>query len=1718
MTVTAFQQANQLLREGKLEEAVVAYQQAIAQNGKFYWTYHNLGETLLKMGRLDEAVEAYGKAIELNPSATCSYFNLGQVLEQCSKSEEAVICYEKALELQPKLAILQEKLEDLKEKSQLLMNHLDPHDDSQGGTAQAKNSTNKIVSLMQQTPESYFYQGQQLVAEGKWEEAILYYRLAIELTSTLPHLHYYLGSALAQLQRWREALSEYKKFLEYNLPFLSKVKVKPFQDVEVYFYPDYRSTNPYQTLLYSNPPQNTTIKAGSLDVALQAVKNNSTFEKVIFHLHWTSFILASARSAEDAEILKDQFLVKLYQFSSEGGVLVWTIHNILPHECRYPKQEIELRTVLSSLAAKIHIHSEKSIPEITEYFPINLEKVQILPLGNYINCYSNYVDRTVARQRFGLKDEDIVFLFTGQIRGYKGIDDLLRAYLEIYKQCSSVHLIIAGSPVAPLKKGMISSKTKIFSNLTVLEEYIPDDQLQWLYNAADIVVLPYRKILTSSSVLTALSFKRPVIAPTVGMIEEIVQDGYNGFLYEIGDISSLMKAMLKVTEIDLTERKTLFHQSFESIKKLTWESHAKNLFSNLKFPALELSLQPLFKTQQLQWNSKQKYEQDAQGEHPILEDIDLQVESELVECKIFNPLSQKANGINQVAIIILNYNCLADTINLVDSLKCSTYQNFTLIIVDNNSVHFNYANFKKNLRNQTLILSPKNLGYAGGNNLGIQYVKDKGFEFIWILNPDTIVENYTLENLVVAAQEDRKFSVYGSAIFWKDRPNNVWYGGGIIQSENQNFKTYHMYENLPKNLLPNNIYEVDYVTGASLFCRLNLFEEVGLIPEQYFLYFEETDWCMKVRQAGHKLAVVPSSHLYHAKRSQLGVLPTKTYFYYYIRSSILFITQYFPEKKLLLNSGIESNFIQPWLNKIEAKTPQHLAYFTALAEKALEDGCNGVTGYIDLSQVLAVKDKNYQLNFKQGRKIQGCIETIDQTKIRGWAYNKSQPIERLKISILIDSKFYVATWADQYREDIKLQGYGDGYYGFEVQMPAYVYDSNPHKIEAWVEDSVLLKSLIPVPFQSFHQTPEYKGRIDGMENRYIRGWTLNLNNPHEILTVEILDSTTVILETECNKERPDLLRAGYPTSLAGFTSPIPLAYCDGQKHLLTLRVKGTDNIIFNCAVMMSTEPYPLLTSSDQEDIFAWLFYYREISMVYEIHRNLDFLRQLEANTLLLSKQFSNRPQENLVSVIMATYNRNETIRISMESVVSQTYTNWELIIIDDGSTDNTVEVVQEFIEQHRDRKITLIQQKSNQGVSKARNQGLNTARGKICAYLDSDNTWEPDFLMIMVNSLIDSPQCKSAYCGDKIWQHYQGKLAFNSSPEIVLIRLGHFNRSLLENRNYIDLNVFVHWQELYCELGGFREDMRRLVDWELIVRYTDLAPPQFVPALLANYNMDLCPNQITHKENFDDNMNKMKQTLAQLVKTINQPANLAKSPSSSPVSRTIVHPVQIVVLGDNKVNFDSLTLCLQAILANTDRDRSRILLYLNDEEKELGQKIEQYFTPIKNLQINFGNKVQYSQAIVNLKKQLTPQNSLILLNYDAIVSSGWLEAFEEVAKLDESAGILISRQIMAGTNPLAQQLVPYAHSLCDIDIALSPQEISICKFHKQASLNSVELLNFKMFCTYLSPQLLIHLDTEQLRGMDEQTLVQYLGQISSEKNQKILYTPKARVFHTSYFQ
>jgi len=193
------------------------------------------------------------------------------------------------------------------------------------------------------------------------------------------------------------------------------------------------------------------------------------------------------------------------------------------------------------------------------------------------------------------------------------------------------------------------------------------------------------------------------------------------------------------------------------------------------------------------------------------------------------------------------------------------------------------------------------------------------------------------------------------------------------------------------------------------------------------------------------------------------------------------------------------------------------------------------------------------------------------------------------------------------------------------------------------------------------------------------------------------------------------------------------------------------------------------------------------------------------------------------SIIMSTYNRKNCIKDAIDSIFNQTYQNFELIIVDDGSTDGTEEYIKEIYKKEIEQeKIKYIKISENMGASYARNEGLKIAKNEWIGYLDTDNKMYQEFLETYAKYISENPEYKIFYA----------KIKHRNSGIII----GHeFSRLELLKNNYIDNNVIVNNKSLFEELGGYREKINRLIDHDLVLRYTHKYKPYFIDKVLIDY-------------------------------------------------------------------------------------------------------------------------------------------------------------------------------------------------------------------------------------------------------------------------------------------
>lgn len=260
----------------------------------------------------------------------------------------------------------------------------------------------------------------------------------------------------------------------------------------------------------------------------------------------------------------------------------------------------------------------------------------------------------------------------------------------------------------------------------------------------------------------------------------------------------------------------------------------------------------------------------------------------------------------KVYIIILNWNGWKDTIECLDSIKKLTYINYSIIICDNASSDESKNKINEWLKNNvnidaTLIVNKTNLGFAGGNNVGIKAaLKQMDCKYVWILNNDTEVTPNSLCCLVNKMKTDDKIGICGSKLMY-------FYDRGKIQGYGGKFNSYLGY---PSTIVKKEqIGNIDYPIGASMFLSIEFLKNVGLMCEEYFLYFEELDWSLRGKQTGYKIDCADDSIIYHKEGASIGSnskLSSKSMMadYYLQKNKIKVIKKFYPLHLPLIYLGM----------------------------------------------------------------------------------------------------------------------------------------------------------------------------------------------------------------------------------------------------------------------------------------------------------------------------------------------------------------------------------------------------------------------------------------------------------------------------------------------------------------------------------------------------------------------------------------------------------------------------------------------------------------------------------------------------------------------------------------------------------------------------------------------------------------------------------------------
>ncbi len=220
----------------------------------------------------------------------------------------------------------------------------------------------------------------------------------------------------------------------------------------------------------------------------------------------------------------------------------------------------------------------------------------------------------------------------------------------------------------------------------------------------------------------------------------------------------------------------------------------------------------------------------------------------------------------KVSISILNWNGLDDTIECLESLKKITYPNYKVVLVDNGSEGDDAEVLRERFGDYIhLIEKDKNYGFAEGCNIGMRYaLSNLNPDYILLLNNDTVVDPDFLTELVKVAESSVRIGIVGSKTCSYDEPNKIQSAGARINWWTGEASLIGCAE-IDRGQF-DDIKDVDWVIGCALLIKQRTIEEIGLLYEGYFAYYEETEWCAKAKKAGYKAIYAPRAQLWH-KRS-----------------------------------------------------------------------------------------------------------------------------------------------------------------------------------------------------------------------------------------------------------------------------------------------------------------------------------------------------------------------------------------------------------------------------------------------------------------------------------------------------------------------------------------------------------------------------------------------------------------------------------------------------------------------------------------------------------------------------------------------------------------------------------------------------------------------------------------------------------------------------------
>ena len=258
-----------------------------------------------------------------------------------------------------------------------------------------------------------------------------------------------------------------------------------------------------------------------------------------------------------------------------------------------------------------------------------------------------------------------------------------------------------------------------------------------------------------------------------------------------------------------------------------------------------------------------------------------------------------------LAVILVNWKKYDLTSNCIESLNKSIYKNFQIILVDNEFSSINIIKLKAKHNELIVFKENKNLGFAGGNNIGIRYALENKYDYIMLLNNDTEVKNNFILPLIKCLEKSPSLGAVQPLILNFSNKSIIWNAGGKLNKFLGTAST--RFNNIELN--SSNVFNdcTDWISGCCILIKSEVLKKVGLLDENFFTYYEDVDWSFRIKNEGYGLGFVKESVIYHHgssssinKQNKEGNLSAKVH-YFNIRNHIILLKKH---KNLFNSIGI----------------------------------------------------------------------------------------------------------------------------------------------------------------------------------------------------------------------------------------------------------------------------------------------------------------------------------------------------------------------------------------------------------------------------------------------------------------------------------------------------------------------------------------------------------------------------------------------------------------------------------------------------------------------------------------------------------------------------------------------------------------------------------------------------------------------------------------------